>query len=229
VFDRGDITHKPDEFRQIARDACTDLSRAKLVAALGSDGSVRRDGDKIAATPLCAMFGQGHQHFLSRLAALARRDHPSNVADISRAIFQPWRYEDETDGFRWDPMEDRRYAHQSGDPSDSRNKIGTVTGANRLAAIGFAALSCAPAATGLATVGVRGRRGEQDVCWPLPDVPTSYAGYLALLAHPELGTEEGLRTLGVYGVRAVAYSRRFQVGNFFNFERARVQNLSKPL
>ena len=37
-------------------------------------------------------------------------------------------------------MEDRRYAHQYGDPSEARNKIGTVTGANRLAAIGFSAL-----------------------------------------------------------------------------------------
>jgi hypothetical protein len=225
VFDRGDITYKPDEFRQFAAATGNDLSRAKLVAALGSDGAVKRDGDRIEATPLCAMFGQGHQHFLARLAELARRDHPNNAADISRAMFQQWQYEDETDGFRWDPIEDRRYAHQSGDPSDSRNKIGTVTGANRLAALGFAALTCAPTAAGLATVGVQGRRGEQDVFWPLPGVPTSYAGYLALLAHPDLGVEDRARAFGVYGVRAVAYSRRFQVGKFFNFERARVQML----
>src|ERR1700730_10438706 len=86
AFDRGDITYSPDEFRQLARAGRNDLSRGPLVAALGSDGAAKRDGDKILATPLCAMFGQGHQHFLARLAALAGRDHPNNVTDISRAI-----------------------------------------------------------------------------------------------------------------------------------------------
>jgi hypothetical protein len=121
------------------------------------------------------MFGQGHQHFLGRLARLAARDDPSNIADLSKALFKPWRYEDHTDGSRWDPIEDRRYAHQFGNPSDGKNQIGTVTGANRLAAIGFAALTSVPGAAGLTTVGITGRRGERDICWPLPKFPTSLA------------------------------------------------------
>jgi hypothetical protein len=118
IFDRPDITFTAAEFRELAFASRRSPSKPQLVAALGSDGAVKGDGDKIEATPLCAMFGQGHQHFLARLAALARRDHPNNATDISRAMFQPWQYEDETDGFRWDPIEDRRYAHQSGDPSE---------------------------------------------------------------------------------------------------------------
>src|SRR5262249_47710094 len=151
-FDRTDITYTPDEFRHFATERTNDRERARLVAALGSDGALRRDGETIEPTPLCAMFGQGHQHFLSRLSGMAKRDHPANPFDLSRALFEPWRYEDDTDGFRWDPIEDRRYAHQYGDPSENRNKIGTVTGASRLAAIGFGLIASVPTAWGLATL-----------------------------------------------------------------------------
>ena len=131
-FDRADITYKPEEFRHFAMSRANDRERSRLVAALASDGAVRRDGETVEPTSLCAMFGQGHQHFLSRLSGMATRDHPANALDLSRALFETWRYEDDTDGFRWDPIEDRRYAHQYGDPSENRNKIGAVTGANRL-------------------------------------------------------------------------------------------------
>jgi hypothetical protein len=187
--------------------------------------SEKRDSDRIEVTPFCAMTGQGHQHFLARLAAAARRDHANNAADLSRAIFEAWQYDDETDGFRWDPIEDRRHAYQFGDPSKRQNQIGSVRGANRLAAVGFASLSSVPTRTGLSTIAVRGRGGQQNVCWPLPAVPTSYAGYLSLLAHPDLGVEERCHTLAAYGVGAVAYSRRFRVKEYINFERARVRML----
>jgi hypothetical protein len=222
IFDRADITYEPDEFRLLAEEVRNDRRRAELIAALASDVAIKRDGETVEVTPLCAMFGQGHQHFLTRLAGSATRDHPANQVDLSNALFEQWRYEDATDGLRWDPIEDRRYAHQFGDPSEAKNKIGTVTGANRLAAIGFAAFTSVPQATGLATVGISRRRSERDVCWPLPNVPTSAAGYVALLANPALGTDEGVQALAAYGVRAVARARRFHVGKYVNFERARV-------
>jgi hypothetical protein len=224
-FDRADITYKPEDFRRFAAKSASDRERAMLVAALASDGAARRDGETVEPTSLCAMFGQGHQHFLSRLAGMAVRDHPANVFDLSRALFEPWRYEDDTDGFRWDPMEDRRYAHQYGDPSEARNKIGTVTGANRLAAIGFSALASAPTSSGLATLGVAGTRRERHVCWPLVAVQTSLVGYLALLAHPWLGDDAKAPALAPYGVRGIARARRYQVGKFFNYERASIQLL----
>ena len=225
IFDRADITYKPDEFRRLAEEVRDDRRRAKLVAALASDGAVRRDGETVEVTPLCAMFGQGHQHFLTRLAGSATRDHPANLGDLSDALFEQWRYEDDTEGLRWDPIEDRRYAHQFGDPSGVKNQIGTVTGANRLAAIGFAEFTSVPGATGLVTLGISGRRGERDVCWPLPNVPTSVTGYIALLAVPDLSDDEGARALRAYGVCGVARARRFSVGKYVNFERARVQLL----
>jgi hypothetical protein len=224
-FDRADIIYKPEDFRRFAAKSANDRERAMLVAALASDGAARRDGETVEPTSLCAMFGQGHQHFLSRLAGMATRDHPANELDLSRALFEPWRYEDETDGFRWDPMEDRRYAHQSGDPSESKNKIGTVTGANRLAVIGFGVLASAPTGSGLATLGIAGTRRERNVCWPIVAVQTSLAGYLALVAHPWLGDDVKAPALAAYGVRGIARARRYKVGKFFNYERALIQVL----
>lgn len=226
-FDRADITFTAEEFRAYAQRARGDGERARLVAAIASDGALKRGGDVVGATPLCAMFGQGHQHFLSRLATMARLDDSENTQALSRALFEHWKYEDETESFRWDPVEDRRYAHQFGDPSENKNKVGTVTGANRLATIGFATLTSAPTALGLATLGVTGLRREQDICWPLVAVPTSLAGHLALLAHPALGHEEEASQLAVYGVAAIARARRYQVDRYFNFERARVQFLMR--
>jgi hypothetical protein len=225
MFDRADITYKPDEFRLLAEEVHNNRRRAELVAALASDGAVSRDSETVEVTPLCAMFGQGHQHFLTRLAASAMRDHPANLTDLWDALFKEWRYEDDTDGLRWDPIEDRRYARQFGNPSEVKNQIGTVTGANRLAAIGFAAFTSVPRATGLVTLGVSGRRGERDICWPLPSVPTSLIGYIALLANPALADEKEAQALRAYGVQGVARARRFSVGKYISFERARIQSL----
>lgn len=224
-FDRPDITYSAEEFRQLCESGRDDPVRAQLVAALASDAVLKRGSEAVEATTLCAMFGQGHQHFLSRLVAAATRADTTTAAELSRALFESWRYEDETEGLRWDPIEDRRYAHQYGDPSEGRNKIGTVTGANRLAAIGFSSLTSAPTASGLMTVGIVGRRGARDVCWPLVEVPTSLAGHFALLAHPALGSEQEAIALKSYGVGAVGRARRYLSGKFFNFERARVQML----
>ncbi|HRR40343.1 MAG TPA: hypothetical protein P5244_03805 [Syntrophales bacterium] len=223
-FDRPNITFSTREFRIFADSASGKREKAMLIAALASDGAVKRDKKEyVEPTPLCAMFGQGHQDFLSRLKAMATRCDLANCRNLSQALFEPWTYVDGSEGFRWDPIEDRRYALQFGNPSDSKNKVGTVTGANRLAAIGFGLLTCVPTSSGLVTLGVAGQRRERDVCWPLVAVPTTLAGYLALLAHPFIGDEKKAPSLSAYGVTAVARSRRFQVGKYFNFERARVQ------
>jgi hypothetical protein len=223
VFDKPDINYTTQEFRALAIAAQQDMQRSQLVAALASDGVKKRKEDTVMPTPLCAMFGQGHQHFLSRLVAVANRDHPGNMQELAQALYEPWRYEDNTDNFRWDPIEDRRYAYQFGDPSNSKNQIGTVTGANRLASIGFAIFATVPQSSGLATVGVAGRGRARDICWPIVAAPTSLAGHIALLAHPYFGDEDDAPELASYGVKGVARARRFSAGKFLNFERARLQ------
>lgn len=225
-FDKLDPSFSMEEFRAMAKQAAHDGERSRLLAAIASDGALKHGSNEVEPTPFCAMFGQGHQHFLERLAKMANDQNDKQNEDaLCRALFEVWEYKDDGDGFRWDPSEDRRYAYQFGDPSQGKNKFGTVIGANRLAAIGFGALTSAPMASGLATLGIVRWRTEQYAYWPLVAAPTSLAGHLALLAHPWLGFPQQAQALAPYGVRAVSRSRRYQVGKYFNFERARIQYL----
>jgi hypothetical protein len=207
--------------------------RAALYGALFSDGALKDDG-RIVAAPLCAMFGQGHQHFLTRLSdvprgalpkGLAKRKPPPDLnaaGKLVAALFAPWDRVDETDGFRWDPAEDRRYALRFRNPSGDAGR--TVHGANRLAALGLAVMP------GAAVIRRRGIRfltlgadvapdGGLEINWPIWNRPASLAGVQALLAHPALVGETGaeLRHLGVVERRR---ARRIANGKFMNFTRA---------
>jgi hypothetical protein len=110
----------------------------------------------IDPTPLCLLFGQGHQHFLDRLSSVPRQIAPpqrgkgkkaidiSELDCLAEALFGAWHYDDPTFSFRWDPAEDVRYALLPGDPTDAAYKAGTQHGANRLAAVGLATLTLVP-------------------------------------------------------------------------------------
>ncbi|EQD76773.1 hypothetical protein B1B_01456, partial [mine drainage metagenome] len=122
-------------FRTISERSRYDRARGQLLASLGSDGAAKRDGLEVFTSPLRTMFGQGHQHFPSRLQAIATQGGHQDERKLEQALFEPWTYSDSSDSFRWDPNEDRRYAYQGGNPSERRNHVGTVSGANRLASI----------------------------------------------------------------------------------------------
>jgi hypothetical protein len=209
--------------------------RWTLLGSLFSDGALKDDG-RIIASPLCAMFGQGHQHFLSRLAAVPRGVLPKAMAKrrpppelnalsyLSAALFSSWARADETDGFRWDPAEDRRYAMRAKNPSGDAGR--TEHGANRLACFALAIL---PGAAVIRRGGVRfltlgaepGPDGALGISWPIWGEPTSLASIQAMLGHPALvsSNEDGMRHLGVIERRRAL---RISNGKFMNFTRAEV-------
>ena len=104
-------------------------------------------------TPLCLIFGQGHQHFLERLSVVPREasfsrgscrneQFISPTACLTEALFVPWARPDAMPSFRWDPHEDVRYALRAADPTTTATtKETTQHGANRLAAVGLTALT----------------------------------------------------------------------------------------
>lgn len=209
--------------------------RCALLDALFSDGAVGEKG-KVLATPLCAMFGQGHQHFLGRLETVPKGILPKSLAKQKRppdlnaphfihaALFVPWTREDETDSFRWDPAEDRRYALRFENPSGDAGR--TVHGANRLAAIGIPAL---PGTTIERRGGVRflmvgaayGTDNLVEITWPAPQRPASLCALRALMAHPALSAAApDPATLRRLGLRGAWRTRRISVGKYFNFTRA---------
>ena len=215
----------------LTRRALDKYSRsAALWSALMCDAAAKED--KIEATPLCALFGQDHQHFLDRLATVPSRDAPpprdpdkkaksiSAAETLHEALFQPWKRQDPTPAFRWDPAEDVRYALRADDPSGSKST--TQHGANRLAAFGLAVLTTVPEQRGdrvrLRILGGASVRNEFAFSWPIWKDPASLAGIRALLSHP--GLSEGPAALAHLGVVEVRQTRRISVGKFMNFTRA---------
>ena len=205
-----------------------------LWAALLSDAAVR-DRNKVQEaepTPLCLLFGQGHMHFMSRLASVPQESVPPARGSgrkkitiretdcLREALFKPWTRPDATFSFRWDPHEDVRYALRATDPTSSKTKETTQHGANRLAAVGLSVLTVVPRMrAGTAQLGVAGgeRRGGFAFTWPIWRDPISLATIRSLLGHTGLDKPATRDALGVVELRR---ARRISVGKFMNFTRA---------
>lgn len=246
---RKNLNYSQEECRTLlqeeARAARPDSrGRADLLAALMSD-AIKKDKkgkkDEIDPTPLCLLFGQGHQHFLERLAHMPQKRAPeprgrgrqatsiSESECLSEALFQPWHRNDKTPSFRWDPEEAVRYALMAGDPTDNAYKTGTQHGANRLAAIGLGVLTLVPEIrAGRVRPGTAGgarTAGGFSFAWPIWREPATLTAIRALLAHPGLRETD---TLAHLGVDHVMVAQRISVGKFMNVSRARpLQSLER--
>lgn len=240
---RKDLSYSRAECRAMLEDAMrsstgTERQRVDLLSALMCDAALK-DKDRVesvAPTPLCLLFGQGHQHFLDRLASVPRQPAPppptkrapsiSAEDCLAQALFEPWHRNDATFSFRWDPAEDVRYALMAGDPTDAAYKPGTQHGANRLAAIGLGALSLAPEVrAGKVRPGVIGGDWSADgfsFSWPIWREPASLAAIRALLSHPGM-RDRSLAGIEHLGVEHVMTAQRISVGKFMNFTRARMR------
>lgn len=231
--DNKDLNFSTTQSRALLQEASNaGAVRAELYSALASDAAVKDDEDCIQATPLCLLFGQGHQHFLDRLAKVPNLPSPpargsgkasvdvSPSACIAEAVFKPWQREDPTFSFRWDPHEDVRYSLRFNDPTDAKTKERTQHGANRLAAIGFTAITVAPSTregrVRLAARGVQANKNGVSLAWPIHRSPASFAALKALLADPRLWRSE----LALLGVEEIRRTRRISQGKFMNWTRA---------
>ena len=240
-----DLTLAPEDAAQRLRQAVdSDAYTAGLWAAFVSDAAIARDGKKVEPTPLCFLFGQGHQHFLSRLASVPKETVPlssrvskwassergsaqkrsvSEAECLGEALFAPWRRPDEATerSFRWDPHEDVRYALRTNNPTNKKTKEGTQHGANRLAAVGLSLLTVVPRQNGrvrLALIGgERERDGTHILSWPIWREAVALAGIRALLGHPHLDNPSVRAALGVVERRR---ARRISFGKFMNVTRA---------
>lgn len=201
-------------------------------SALVSDAVVSRDGTRLEPTPLCLMFGQGHQHFLDRLTSVPRLETPpdrgrgrakravSKEESLAEALFDRWQRPDATHSFRWDPREDVRYALRANDPTDARTKETTQHGANRLAAVALPLLTVAPQALpgGRARLAVRGggrdATGRFTFSWPIWRDPISLSCVCHLLDHPRLDDTTIRHALGIVEQRIAT---RIPNGKFMNF------------
>jgi hypothetical protein len=237
---RKDLNHSRSECRGLLEQEAHSArvsrrERVDLLAALMNDAAIKNDKkESVDPTPLCLLFGQGHQHFLERLASVPREPAPpprgaqkkavaiSASQCLAEALFQPWHRDDRTFSFRWDPAEDVRYALMAGDPTDDAYKARTQHGANRLAAIGIAALTLSPEMRAgrirPTIIGGMSSPTGFSFAFPIWRDPVTLTAIRAMLSHPDLRRPENLRHLGV---DHVVSARRISVGKFMNFARAR--------
>jgi hypothetical protein len=230
VAGHRDVRFNRAEYRTYARKLRNDPTSAALASALTAEAPKTRAGG-LNAAPLVMMFGQGHQHFLERLVAVSRGALPPrlrkrkprpNMRDPHKfveALFKPWARKDDTDGFRWDPEEDQRYAMRFGNPSEE-GAAPTMHGANRLAAIGFLSCATAPRERRITVVGAFSDDEGWGFVWPIWSEPLSRCAIEAFLSHPDLmsSEREALRALGV---QEVLCARRISNGKYMNVTRAR--------
>ena len=233
---RQKLDFTEDEFRVLARTASGE--RAEALAALASDGVTQekkgREEEKkavVAPTPLCTMFGQGNQYFLERMSPrvatgkgvavpLERRQDGAEL--LRRTLIEDWEHQRDPNfgGFRFDPQEDRRYAYQYADPKSRQGKIGTVPGANRLAAVAIPLFTVFPGRNGLRTTAFARHGGAHMITWPIWTVPSRLSAIRHLLAHPELvAPMPRAERLRPHGVAELVRARRISVGRFVNFTR----------
>lgn len=230
VDGRKNVDFRAEDYRRYAKRLRSDATKAMLASALTAEWPRKKDGG-LAAAPLVMMFGQGWQNFLERLVDVPCGKLPNRLrklrsppdmndpAKIAEALFEPWRREDDADGFRWDPEDDQRYALRFDDPSPA-GAAPTVVGANRLAALGFLSFSVVPTERQQSAVGAIREEGGWSFVWPIWSSPLSLAGIEALLAHPAL-IEGRSNTLRLMGVSEAFRARRIANGKFMNVTRGR--------
>lgn len=234
------LTLSPEEAAERLINANgSDRYTSDLWAALVNNAAVRDKGKRQEAepTPLCLLFGQGYQHFMSRLASVPKESAPpargvgrkktsiDETTCLREALFKPWTRPDATFAFRWDPHEDVRYALRATDPTDSKTKEKTQHGANRLAAIGLSVLTVVPRRQRAGTIRLNVVGGQYrkrfEFTWPIWRDPISLAAVRSLLGHAKLVANRA--TLGVVELRR---TQRISVGRFMNFTRAEPIELS---
>lgn len=229
VDQRKNVNFIPEHYRSYAARMQTESVGAALASALTAEWPRKKAGGLYAA-PLIMMFGQGHQNFLERLVDVPSGNLPNRLrklksppdmtepGKIAEALFQPWRHDDDADGFRWDPEDDQRYALRYDDPSLA-GAAPTVVGANRLAAIGFLSFSTASGVSRMQVVGATRESGGWFFVWPIWLQPLSRPGIEALLTHPAL-FEGDHRKMRLLGVAEIYRARRVVNGKFMNVSRA---------
>ncbi len=191
-------------------------AEADFIAAFGCDAvqSAGRKG-QIQETALRTL-GAGQTQFLKPMRDLAER---TTREHLLRCLFAPWNREDSRLSLRWDPEDDRRYAHRWRDPTASGEEPKTEWGANRLAFEALPLFPVMPVGSTAITTGFSGNRSRDTfLTWPVWDPGADLDTVRSLLALR--GLQEAApdhRQLAAMGIREVFRSQRINNGRYRNF------------
>src|SRR5581483_1756081 len=221
----NNLTVPREQFARTAHEIAASLApesrrTSDFLAAFGNEVYEDADKGRIVYTDLCFITGSGHQHFLGTartLQSVVTAEH------LSEALFGPWKFEDKSSSFRWNPEDAREYALQWGNPSN--DGVMTVWGANRLAFEALPFFPMAPAGTKVRTTGFNTKDGAHEFTWPIwtrpvgADTVRSLAGMRQLQSSRDQHEEqERRRALERMGIGEVFRAQRVQIGQGANFK-----------
>lgn len=236
AFNIGKNLSLPAErFRDVTADALTTwfngaiLDFIAFVTAFGSESRISDNGGtEDTAFRFLRHFSKetdkkGNKTAPGFLDIVRELVTTTTQANLSEALFGPWKFNNIQCSFRWDPDDDRRYAlrwdEPSGDPA--RN----VRGANRLAIEGLPLYPTMPTGKSLETTGFKGHASSSMFwTWPIWTPPIPLDVCRSLLAHAEIQKENpAMEKLNSIGVVAVLRSKRIIPDKYYkNFAPAAI-------
>ncbi len=205
-----------DEFRAFSLRTIEDLFAtgptgrfmADFGSAFGCD-ALSADSGRIIPTEFQLITGSGHQFFLETIKDLME---VVSSEQLKRALIGPWAYQDSRLSFRWDPLDDRRYAYGWSDPSGEI--VRTEHGANLLAAFAIPMYPAVPTLKGLHTTGFNSVNKQAKWTWPIWTKQRSLDAVRTLLAAlPHCyDNAEGSLNSSAFAVDAMFCVRKIEIG-----------------
>ncbi|QDT13608.1 type I-U CRISPR-associated helicase/endonuclease Cas3 [Planctomycetes bacterium K23_9] len=226
----GKITACPKRFHAVANellgkyliDPRQNRLDCDIAAALGNECSQKRSAKErvIEHSELYMTKGSGHQRMLDLMRVIREQ---TTWEHIEKTLFSPWAYDDVGRGrsLRWDPAEDRPYAHRWKNPSS--DPAMTMLGANYLAieALSFFPTALVGSRTGALSLQTTAfKRIVRETCfsWPVWTIPMTIDAVKSLLHSSEnhFADPNDFR-LSQHGVAIVKRVRRVRNDKYFNF------------
>lgn len=185
-------------------------------AFLDTDFRMVRSGDN---------NGQGMLHYALQIRDATTKD------SIDRALFDIWDYRDMGSSFRWDPLEDQRYALRADNPNSERaSRVGIrlkgqpkmVLGANSLALEALAFFPTVPMGAKVLTTGFHVSGKKKFFTWPIWDTPIGVDAIQSTLQMRDLhGTNPSHDNLLQRGICEIYRCHRFAPNQYYkNFSTA---------
>lgn len=184
-----------------------------MLAAFGSEAFENAEG--VFADTALRMVRAGDSAGQGLLAYGKRIREETSRQDLHEALFAIWRHQDSNCAVRWDPVENRSYALRWTDPSKERT--GSVRGANRLALEGMPVLPVIPIGTRVRTTGfTEFQKRSESLTWPLWSAYATLDVVRSLVTLAELQNERpSVHQLGELGIAAVFRSSRIMMNQYY--------------
>lgn len=183
---RDDVKFPANAIRDYL-DKARGLSEGALAMSLVAENSLdAQSGTKAKPTDLD--FTSGNQKLLGMMRRVLTGTSPD---DIAETILGAWHYSDRLPSLGWDIVDDRQYALEAFNPTDSKNnpKL-SCPGAQCLAVLGMLSFPVFRGGRKTATTACHGTWNQGCFSWPLWAHPVPLSVSRMLIAHASIPPED---------------------------------------